>query len=261
MRRTALAAACLAVLTGGAAAPAAGAAPPPLAATLTSCVRSADAAQRAASFTARMPALRRTERMLVRFDLFQRTSQGEGFTRVRVPRWGVWHRSKRGVAGFVFTKHVNGLQAPGDYRAVVRFRWLDAAGRTQRTARRVTHACKQPDLRPDLRAARLAAVPGPTPGTATYSAVVVNSGRGPAGPFAVALAVGDAVLAPQMLEPLGPRSRRALSLQGPRCAPGTVLRLTVDSAAEVAEASETDNVLEAPCPLGAAGGAATLEGR
>ena len=261
MRRTVLAVACLVALTGGAAAPAAGAAPPPLAATLTSCVRSADAAQRAASFTASMPALRRTDRMLVRFDLFQRTSQGEGFTRVRVPRWGVWHRSKRGVAGFVFTKHVNGLHAPGDYRAVVRFRWLDAAGRTQRTARRTTRSCRQPDLRPDLRAVRLTAIAGPAPGTATYSAVVANNGRGPAGPFAVALAVGDVVLPPQTLEPLGPRSRRPVSLQGPRCGPGTVLRLTVDSAAEVAEASETDNVLEAPCPLGAARSAATLEGR
>jgi hypothetical protein len=39
------------------------------------------------------------------------------------------------------------------------------------------------------------------------------------------------------------------------------VRLTVDSAAEVAEVTETDNALQAPCPLGAARSAATLEGR
>jgi hypothetical protein len=250
MRRTVLLTACAAALSGGAAAPAVAApAPPPLAATLTSCVRSPDVAQRAASFTASMPALRRTRRMLVRFDLFQRTSATEGFTRVRVPRWGVWHRSKRGVAGFVFVKHVNGLHAPADYRAVVRFRWLDARGRVQRKARRVTRACHQPDLRPDLRARRLTATAGPAPGTAIYSAVVVNRGRGPAGPFAVTLSAGDAVLPAQRLDALGPRSRRPVAFQGPRCAAGSVLRLTVDSGAEVAEASEADNVAEAPCPF------------
>src|SRR3954447_15103181 len=147
MRRTVIAAVCLAAVSGGAAAPAqaapaqappgaAGPAPPSLSATLASCVRSPDAAQRSASFTASMPALAGTRRMLLRFDLFQRLSAGEGFTPVRVPRWAVWQRSRAGVAGFVFTKHVNGLQAPGDYRAVVRFRWLDGRGRVQRTTLR-----------------------------------------------------------------------------------------------------------------------------
>src|SRR5215212_3359255 len=152
MRRTVIAAVCLAALSGGAAAPvlaapaqapppAAAPAPPSLGATLASCVRSPDAAQRSASFTASMPALPGTRRMLLRFDLFQRVAAGEGFTPVRVPRWGVWQRSRTGVAGFVFTKHVNGLQAPGDYRAVVRFRWLDARGRVQRTTLRRTRVC------------------------------------------------------------------------------------------------------------------------
>jgi hypothetical protein len=261
MRRTVLVTACLAALSGGAAAPAGAAAPPPLSAALTSCVRSPDEAQRAASFTAGMPALRRTARMELRFDLYQRSSARRPFTRVRVPRWGVWQRSKRNVAGFVFRKHVNGLQAPADYRAVVRFRWLDARGRVQRRARRVTRACRQPDLRPDLRSARLTAVANPTPDTATYSAVVANRGRGPAASFAVALSVGDAAPALQRLDALGPRSRRPVTFQGPRCTPGSVLRLTVDSAAEVAEGSEANNVRTLACPLGTARAAARLEER
>jgi CARDB len=273
MRRTVTAAVCLAALSGGAAAPAQAApaqtppvpaapAPPSLGATLASCVRSPDAAQRSASFTASMPALPGTRRMLLRFDLFQRVSAGEGFTPARVPRWGVWQRSRAGVAGFVFTKHVNGLQAPGEYRAVVRFRWLDARGRVQRTAQRRTRVCHQPDLRPDLRALRLTAEPGPTTDTATYRAVVANRGRGPAPEFAVTLTASGTVLGAQRLAPLGPRSRRPLVVSAARCAPGSTLRLTVDSGAEIAEVSEADNVVEAPCPFGAAArSAATLERR
>ncbi|HEV8153467.1 MAG TPA: CARDB domain-containing protein [Solirubrobacteraceae bacterium] len=273
MRRIVTAAVCLAALWAGAVAPAQAApaqtppvpaapAPPSLGATLASCVRSPDAAQRSASFTASMPALPGTRRMLLRFDLFQRVSAGEGFTPARVPRWGVWQRSRAGVAGFVFTKHVNGLQAPGEYRAVVRFRWLDARGRVQRTAQRRTRVCHQPDLRPDLRALRLIAEPGPTTDTATYRAVVANRGRGPAPEFAVTLTASGTVLGAERLAPLGPRSRRPLVVSAARCAPGSTLRLTVDSGAEIAEVSEADNVVEAPCPFGAAArSAATLERR
>ena len=274
MRRSVTTAVCLAALSGGAAAPAlaspaeapttpAAPARPSLGATLASCVRSPDAAQRSASFTASMPALPGTRRMLLRFDLFQRVSAAEGFTPALVPRWGIWQRSRPGVDGFVYTKHVNGLQAPGEYRAVVRFRWLDARGRVQRTALRRTRVCHQPDLRPDLRALRLSAAPGPTQDTATYRAVVANRGRGPAPEFAVTLTASDAVLAVQRPAPLGPRSRRPLVVNAPRCAPGSTLRLTVDSTAEIAEVSEADNVVEAPCPFGAAAvrSAATLERR
>ena len=143
----------------------------------------------------------------------------------------------------------------------MRFRWLDARGRTQRTARRRTRICHQPDLRPDLRAVRVVAEAGATADTATYRAVVANRGRGPAPEFALTLGADDTLLANQRLAPLGPRSRRPLVFSAPRCAPGSVLRVTVDSGAEVAEVSESDNVVEAPCPFAAARAAATLERR
>ena len=40
---------------------------------------------------------------------------------------------------------------PADYRAQIRFRWYDKKGRLQRSARKTTRACRQPDPRPDLR--------------------------------------------------------------------------------------------------------------
>jgi hypothetical protein len=244
-RRIALPLALLALL---AAAPPAAAQRPPLAATLDECRVSPDPALRSAAFTASMPALPRTRRMQMRFVLQQRTADG-GYVTLRVPRWGVWQRSRPGVPGFVYTKRVSALRAPAYYRAVVRFRWLDARGRVQRRARRVTAACRQPDLRPDLHAGELAADPGPTPGTASYRFTVANRGRGDAGPFGVVLTANRTPQPEQRLGGLAAGAREVVTLIGPRCTPGSIVRVTVDSASEVVESRERDNAVNAPCPF------------
>jgi hypothetical protein len=230
---------------------AAAAAPPrpPLRAALTQCRVSPDPAERTAVFTASMPALRGTRRMELRFTLLQRTRGSAGFVPVAVPRWGVWQRSRAGVPGFIFTKRVTGLQAPAQYRAVVRFRWRDARGRVQRRARRVTRACRQPDLRPELRAEGLVAEAGPAPQTATYRFDVVNGGRGDAGPFAVVLTANRTPQPPQRLGGLVAGGRETVTLIGPRCAPGSIVRVAVDVDSEVVEARERNNAANLRCPL------------
>ena len=170
---------------------------------------------------------------------------------LRVPRWGVWQRSRRGVPGFVYTKRVSALQAPAQYRAVVRFRWLDARGRVQRRARRVTAVCRQPDLRPDLVPGELSAEPGPAPGTATYRFTVFNRGRCDAGPFAVVLTANRTPQPEQRLGGLAAEASEVVTLIGPRCTPGSVVRVTVDSASEVVESRERDNAVNAACPFSA----------
>jgi hypothetical protein len=233
-----------------AAAPAAAAAQrPPLRAALTQCTVSADPAERVAVFTASMPALRRTRTMEMRFTLFQRTRGAAAFVPVAVPRWGVWQRSRPGVPGFIFTKRVTGLQAPAQYRAVVRFRWRDARGRVHRRARRATRACRQPDLRPELRAEGLTAGPGPAPQTAIYRFDVVNGGRGDAGPFSVVLTANRTPQPPQRLGGLVAGGRETVTLVGPRCTPGSVVRVAVDSESEVVEAREGNNAANLRCPL------------
>jgi hypothetical protein len=246
MRRPALLVAVIAALLGMAAP--ADAQRPSLAATLEDCHVSPDPALRSAAFTASMPALPRTRRMQMRFDLFQRTGRG-GFVALRLPHWGVWQRSRAGVPGFVYTKRVTGLQAPAGYRAVVRFRWLDARGRVQRRARRATRACRQPDLRPDLQASGLTAELGATPQTATYRFTVTNAGRGDAGPFAVVLTANRTPQPEQRLGGLAAGAGEVVTLIGPRCAPGSIVRVAVDSASEVVEGRERNNAVNAPCPL------------
>lgn len=95
---------------------------------------------RFAEFTATMPARAGTERMAMRFSLFERG--GGGWIHLRdVPGFDRWERSERRRSGFVFTKRVEALEAGKRYMARVRFRWYDGEGDLQRRAARRSPSC------------------------------------------------------------------------------------------------------------------------
>ena len=113
-----------------------------------------------------------------------------------------------------------GAAAPGSYKALVRFRWYDKAGKLLRSTTRSSPVCKQPDQRADLRAGTLDAVRGPLPDQATYQLEVRNDGHTAAGPFDVVLsrrrrrAAGGA-----RADGPGARRRPRRSPSSPRAAP------------------------------------------
>jgi hypothetical protein len=220
-----------------------------LQARLVSCTTGATPAARTATFTARMPAAAGTARMWMRFDLLQRAAGETEFAPVRLPAWGVWHRSERGRSAFIFTKKVRGLRAPGAYRARVRFRWYDAQGRIQRRARRITRICRQPDPRPDLQAGALSVAPGLGPASVTYLLTIDNTGRGAAGPFDVVLSTGGMPQPPVRVSGIAAGASVVVGLPGPRCASGGTLRFVLDSGAAVAESDEADDVVDRACPV------------
>jgi hypothetical protein len=222
---------------------------PPLQARLMGCATGATAAARTAAFTASMPARSGTRRMWIRFDLLQRVPGDAEYAPVALPAWGRWERSQPGRAGFIYTKRVRGLRAPGAYRARVRFRWYDARGRIQRRAARLTQTCRQPDPRPDLRAGALTVAPGLGPATVTYLLAVRNSGGGPAGPFDVVLNAGGMPQPPVRIAGLGAGESRVVSLPGPQCAAGATLRFVLDAGGVVAESGEADDVVDRACPV------------
>jgi hypothetical protein len=229
MRRALLVALAVALV---AASPAAGALR--LRADVTECTTGATLRDRVAAFTGAMPALPGTERMAMRFDLFDRER------RVRAAGLGTWERSEPGRAGFVFTKRVEALAAPAAYRARVLFRWYDAEGRVQRRAERRTAVCRQPDPRPQLRV--LAVSPG--------RVLVANLGIGRAGAFGTAVAVGEEP--PPVVRLAGGLAAGAvaeLALAEPVCVPGATVRAVVDVAGEVDERDERDNAVTLPCGL------------
>ncbi len=224
----------------------AGAAParaqkPPLSAALVSCQTGRDATERHAVFTAAMPAMVRTRRMAMRFDLYERAPSAKSYSHVDVPKWGVWERSHRYVPGFIFTKRVEGLAPPATYRAVVRFRWFDAAGRLQRQARRETGPCRQPDLRPNLTVGSV------TADDRGYLVEVLNDGRGDAGPFSLTVGAGQQALTADV-DGLPAGQRRTVAVAADRCRAADRVVVRLDPGREVDEADETDNSASQPCP-------------
>jgi hypothetical protein len=223
---------------------------PPVRARLVACHVGPDAADRTAAFTGSMPAVVGTKRMWMRFDLLARTATSDAFVPVRVPGLGVWKKSAPGRSGFIFTQKVQELAAPGDYEAVVRFRWYGAGGNLLRSDKRTTGICRQPDQRPDLRAGALTAAGAPGADTATYSLEVRNDGRSEAGPFDVGLTVAGVEQPSQRIAGgLAAGATRVVAFVAPRCAPGSILRFRLDAQAEVAEAAEADDVVARPCPF------------
>jgi hypothetical protein len=231
-------------------APAAQAQAPPLRAKLTACQSGPGVGDRTATFTGSMPAIKGTKRMWMRFDLRQRTPADDAFATIKVPGLGVWQKSSPGrKSGFVFKQRVQGLVAPGEYKAAVRFRWYGAGGKLLRSAKRETATCAEPDQRPNLRAGALDAARGPLADQATYRLVVRNDGRTPAGPFDLGLAVGGVDQPAQRATGLAAGAETTLTFVAAQCRPGSTVRFTLDARHEVPESVESDDVVERTCPF------------
>ncbi len=244
MRRTLLFLA--AVLVVSAPAPAVAQDRPALRASLATCESGPVALERFAEFTAAMPAQPGTQQMLMRFDLYARAAGERRWQRVKAAAFSRWERSKPGRSGFIYTKRVDGLTPRVAYRAVVRFRWLDAAGALQRTARRTTRSCRPAEVRADLRVMDVEMA-----GEGRYRATVVNEGRSPlARAVDVVLTVGGQPQPARTLETLAPGEQVVLELSGPPCPAGAGLEVRLDPGDLVDEAEEDDNVLGRPCWVG-----------
>lgn len=213
--------------------------PPGLAARLLACGSGPEPAGRFGVFRGSMPAREGAQRLAMRFDLERRGVDDDAWRRLRAPTFGRWERSDAGVPGFVYTKRVEGLTAPADYRAVVRFRWLTADGAVVRSARRVTRACAQRDERPDLVLHELQVAAD----RRMVTVVVRNAGRSATAPGAVlAVAVDGLPLPERELAPLGPGDEVTLTFPlAVPCASGASVSATADPRDVVAEPSETDN--------------------
>jgi hypothetical protein len=232
MRRIALTILFFAVL----AAPARAAAPASV--ELTSC----EPDQRAAEFEARMGKVDDAVRLKMRFTLQARKPGKHSFKRVAAPGFSAWTTAEPGTSRYVFTRRVEGLVGPARYRAMVRFKWIDAHGKTVLTARRYSKACRQPDHRPNLKLKALS-----HEGKRRYTALVVNNGRTASGPFELQVAVGETLLAPVAVESLEPGQQQLVTVVGPQCVAGTAITATADPQNLIDERSETDNAFTTTC--------------
>lgn len=117
-------------------------------ATLEGCVTSVVQAERSATFSGEMTAIAGTARMAMRVDVQERIPGEVLFHTISAPGPGVWRVSEPRVKVYKYLKQVTNLSAPAAYRALVRFRWLNAKGHVIKHAERLTPRCAQPAAPP-----------------------------------------------------------------------------------------------------------------
>jgi CARDB len=215
---------------------------------LLDCTPALEPAVRSATFEARMHAVRRTERMQVRFTLQVREDGLGGWRRLAAPGFDTWLTSEPEVRRYLYAKTITNLTAPSVYRTVVRFRWLDAAGAAIKRARATSAACRQPDMRPNLQAQRVDVLPDTDPDRRRYEVALRNAGRTDALPFAATLAVDGEQLGPLAVPGLAAGAEQTLTFTGPPCQAGSQLTVALDPDEVVEESDEDDNILVTPCP-------------
>jgi CARDB len=219
-------------------------------ATVRACAQGTDRAAGAAIFEGRMAALPDQGsggRLQMRFTLEEREPAATRWHRVALPAWVAWRTSAPGVPGYVLDRRVRGLAAPAAYRASIRFRWLGDDGSVLAEARSVSTACRQADTRPDLVVRDLRVLPTRRASRRRYVAVVANAGRGPAGPFSVALRAGRWT-GTAGVDGLEPGEAVRVTATGPRCPAGGTATAQADPDGAIDEADEDDNGLTVACP-------------
>ncbi|HXM87519.1 MAG TPA: hypothetical protein VN889_07775 [Solirubrobacteraceae bacterium] len=115
-------------------------------ATLEACVTSGVQAERSVTFNGEMTAVAGTARMAIRIDLEERAPEELEYHVVSAPGsgLGIWRPADPKVKVYKYVKQVSNLTSPASYRALVRFRWFNAAGHVIKRSERVTVRCLQP---------------------------------------------------------------------------------------------------------------------
>lgn len=206
----------------------------PASVTLTECAPR----ERAAEFEARMDQIPGAARMKLRFTLEARKT-GKPWRKVVAPEVGGWRTADPQTTRFISSRRVTALVGPASYRAYVRFRWVDAHGRTVARARARSRACWQPDHRPNLKLRSFAIEAG-----TNYVLLVANTGRSESGPFDVEITG----LPLKVVGSIAPGGEALLEIAGPACEPGALITAKTDPLDLVDERSERDNALTRPCP-------------
>jgi hypothetical protein len=126
-------------------------------ATLEQCVRAAAQSERSAVFAGEMTAMQGSVRMAIRIEIQELTPGEAAFHTITAPGLGVWRSSDPGIKAYKYVKQVTNLFAPASYRAVVRFRWLNAKGHEIKSTEKHTLRCEQPSSSPVPAGSSLAA--------------------------------------------------------------------------------------------------------
>ena len=130
-------------------------------AVLEQCVMVGTQAERSATFAGEMTAIPGSTRIEMRVDVTERTPGQLAYHTVTAPGLGVWRAAAPGVRVYRYLRQVTNLAGPAFYRAVVRYRWLNARGRLLSSAILRTKRCEQPSTETPLGASSTSGLAGP----------------------------------------------------------------------------------------------------
>jgi hypothetical protein len=116
----------------------------PASATLDQCVTSTEQTERSATFAGEMTAIKGATKMEMRVDVLEKMPRELVFHALVAPGLGVWRIAAAGVSTYKYLKEITNLAAPASYRAVVRFRWLNAKSHLVKSIELRTPRCAQP---------------------------------------------------------------------------------------------------------------------
>jgi hypothetical protein len=228
---------------------------PEAVATLTQCQTAVEQTDRSATFSGQMEAVPATQRMAIRVEVQERLAGETSFRPVVAPGLGVWRGSDTGVKIYKYLRQITNLPAPGDFRAIVSFRWLGSKGRLIHQTARHTQACEQPDERPKLVITQVTGTPESGSPSTDYEITVRNEGRGPTGAFGVVLSVGGIAQPTLNATPLAAATSTVLDTTAPVCTPGNDVEVSFDLQGQTEEAPGGALSQRVPCPLpGSTGG-------
>jgi hypothetical protein len=111
---------------------------------LQQCLTAPAQSERSAVFSGEMTAISGSTRMMMRIDVQEQLAGETAFHTIAAPGLGVWRSSDADVKSYRFIRQVTNLSAPGFYRALVSFRWLNAKDHVIKTLAQHTPRCVQP---------------------------------------------------------------------------------------------------------------------
>ncbi len=220
------------------------------------CQRATDPAGRAVAVTAVMRPVTGTARMALRFELDRRASRRGPFAAVSGRDLGRWIAPTEAGLGqrpgdvWRLVKQVVNLPA-GLYRFRVAFRWSAADGHVIGRTERLSDTCFQPELRPDLRVDDVQIALSGSAGQDQYVAVIRNAGRSAAGPFDVALSIGNTVQT-KAVSQLPARSKLRVTFQAAACTTGDPVTVTADPDLRIDDFNRANNAKTVTCPAASA---------
>jgi hypothetical protein len=155
------------------------------------------------------------------------------------------------VARYRVNQVVNNLTSGTAYRAVIDFRWRNAAGRVIRTLTRRTPQCAV-DARPDLSLVDSVPRRSERPGMVNYVVTVENRGAAAARNVTIELRYDNEVQGEVRLD-IGAFSRARAVFVAPRCTEGSLVEAIIDPDGSIPDSDLTNNQLTMPCSGLAAG--------